>query len=147
MEELRLGDQLALFDRGATVAAYKNVSSGGAEECGCSGCRNFAVQRESAYPVVFKAILSRLGIDADKEGEAYEMGPSGDGRRLYGGWFYFVGELAEKGERLTELDDGFQCYFREARHLPAADPAFGTRVAALEFVTKARWVLEENPPR
>jgi len=146
MEDFCLGDQLIRFDRAATLAAYKEVPSGGSEQCGCSGCRNFLVQREAIYPQSFRAVLERLGIDPRKEGEAYEIGPSGDGHRLYGGWFYFVGELAEAGEKMTDLLSGFQCYFRASTALPAADACFGNRVAAIEFVAKADWILDEIPP-
>jgi hypothetical protein len=145
MDELRLGDQLVRYDHDATVTAYREVPSGDAERCGCLYCRNFAAQRDLVYPQAFRALLDQLGIDLHKEGEAYEMGPAGEEFRLYGGWFYFVGELIEKGERQTELAQDFQCYFAPRTSLPSADACFGNRVAAIEFVTKAPWVLDESP--
>ncbi len=147
MEELRLGDHVVRYDREATVTAYREVPSGGAERCGCCGCRNFVAQRDLVYPQAFRALLDQIGIDLHKEGEAYEMGPAGDGLRLYGGWFYFVGELVEKGERETHLAQDFQCYFAPRTSLPPAEACFGDRVAAIEFVTKARWVPDGSPAR
>jgi len=93
MTEMRVGDQTIRYDREATAAAYENI------ERGCASCKNFAAQRNLAYPSSFLAILQQLGIDAAKEGEAFECGPVEDGCRLYGGWFHFVGELVIAGER------------------------------------------------
>ena len=142
MEELRLGDQFVRYDRQATVTAYVGIPSGGAERCGCSYCRNFAAQRNLAYPEAFRTLLDQLGIYSRKEGEAYEMGPARDGTRLYGGWFFFVGELIEKGERLIQGGD-FQYWFRPSFPRPPA--SFGNQVAAIEFSTQVPWVLEESP--
>jgi hypothetical protein len=76
MEELRLGDQIARYDRDATVAAYALMPSGGAERCGCVHCRNFAAQRDTVYPSEFRDLLKKLGIDPNKEGEIYDkVGP------------------------------------------------------------------------
>jgi len=47
MTELQIDDQLIQYDREATAAIYSTLKSGGAEECGCIACRNFAAQRDS----------------------------------------------------------------------------------------------------
>jgi hypothetical protein len=73
MLELCLGDQVIRYDREATVAAYCAVRSGGADRCSCVYCRNFAAQRANVYPPDFRALLDQLGIDPNKEGEAYDM--------------------------------------------------------------------------
>jgi hypothetical protein len=72
MTELRVGDQTIRFDREATASVYTTVDRGGAEECGCVFCKNFAAQRTLVYPDSFSAVLHQLGIDPDKEGEVYE---------------------------------------------------------------------------
>ena len=102
MTELRLGDQLIDYDRELTIAAYQNVPAGDADRCGCDSCRNFAVQRGSAYPEQFVVLLDQLGIDRGKEGEVYECGQEASGMHMYGGWFYFVGRLTMPGEYLVE---------------------------------------------
>jgi hypothetical protein len=102
---------------------------------------NFAAQRHSAYPETFRLLLDQLGIDSEKEGEAYECGPDGD-LTVYGGWFYFVGELVEQGERMsTDAASGFQYWFASPGHFPKPHFDFGKNVAAVEFVTKLPWVL------
>jgi hypothetical protein len=109
MTELRIGNQLIRFDREAAIAAYSRILQGDADRCPCSGCRNFALLRDKAYPETFRAFLAKLGTDANKEGEAFSYGPKGQGH-YYGGWFYFGGELVEVGERSVGAGNDFQ-YF------------------------------------
>ena len=84
MEQIQLGDQVIRFDRERTRQAYSSMKGGDAERSGCSYCRNFAAQRSTAYPEVFRSLLDQLGIDPEKEGEVYESGPEGS-LRMYGG--------------------------------------------------------------
>jgi hypothetical protein len=143
MEELRLGDQIVRNDREATVAAYIALPTGGADRCGCVHCRNFAVQRDDVYPQAFRALLDNLGIDPSKEGEVYDkVGPFDDKIRATGGWFYFVGALIERGERLMQAGD-FEYWFQPS--FPRAPACFGESVAAIEFATRLPWILHENP--
>jgi hypothetical protein len=139
----RLGDQLIRYDRKATVDAYKAVLEGGADRCACVHCRNFAAQRTDVYPPAFRTLLDQIGIDPRKEGEVYDMvGPFEQRVRLTGGWFYFVGELIEKGEKLI-TDGEFQYWFQPSFPRPPA--CFGDRVAAIEFTAQVPWVLDEAP--
>ncbi len=143
MQELRLGDQLIRYDREAAAAAYLNLPSGGAERCGCIYCRNFAAQRANIYPPAFRALLDQLGIDPNKEGGMHdEIGPFEDKVRPTGGWFYFVGELIETGERLIQ-DGEFQYWFQPTFPRPPA--VLGDQVAAIEFRVTVPWVLDEGP--
>jgi hypothetical protein len=105
MTEMRVGDQTIRCDREATAAVYGTLEHGDAEECGCTFCKNFAVQRELIYPASFRALIEQLGVDPNKEGEIFECGPVEDGRHLYGGWFYFVGEMVTAGERNHNAPD------------------------------------------
>jgi hypothetical protein len=116
MDQSKLGDQKVRYDREQTRRAYSAIKSGDAERCGCSYCRNFAAQRSTAYPETFRTVLDQLRIDPEKEGEVYECGPEG-ALRVYGGWFYFAGELIEPGERMTDAGSGFQYYFVDAKRI------------------------------
>src|ERR1035438_1387315 len=109
MDEIQAGDQTIRFDRTLTRAAYSAVPGGGAERCGCLYCLNFAAQRSSVYPDEFRSLLKQIGIDHEKEGEVYEVGPEGD-VRIYGGWFYFAGEVLKSGERNSTLAN-FEVWF------------------------------------
>jgi hypothetical protein len=144
MEQLHSGDQTIRYDREQTGRAYAELKSGDAERCGCSYCRNFAAQRSMVYPENFRRLLNQLGVDAEKEGEVYECGPEGS-MRVYGGWFYLVGELIEAGERMTDSGSGFQYYFVDTKHLPKPSANFGQSVLAIEFSTKLPWVISDQP--
>ncbi|MGO9273678.1 MAG: hypothetical protein ACLQOO_26145 [Terriglobia bacterium] len=144
MEQIQLGDQLIRYDREQTRKTYSAIKGGGAERCGCCYCLNFAAQRAMAYPENFRLLLGQLGIDPEKEGEVYEYGPEGP-LRVYGGWFYFVGELVEAGEQITDATCDFQYFFADAKHLPGAEADFGEHVLAVEFLTKVPWVIAEQP--
>jgi hypothetical protein len=146
MAELQVGDQTIRWDREATIAAYESVVQGGAEECGCMFCRNFAAQRGLVYPASFLQVLERLGIDPTKEGEVFEYGPVGDGVHLYGGWFYLAGEMVNAGERncVAPEVDGFDYFF--GRSAPAPPAAFRSGPwLALEFTLRVKWVIPEPP--
>ena len=144
MTELRIGDQTIRHDRAATAAVYASLKQGFAEECGCLFCKNFAAQRSLVYPASFRALLEQLGIDPNKEGEAFEYGPVEDGCHLYGGWFYFVGELVTAGERNCSAPDShYFDYFFTTAH-PSAQAFQGGSMLAVEFTTHIRWVLVES---
>jgi len=140
MNQLRIADQLIRYDRVATVAAYSQMKQGGADLCTCSGCRNFVVLRDRVYPDAFRELLKTLGIDAKKEGEAVHYGPKARSH-LYGGWFYFVGKIIESGEKCSTTGDGFQYW--AGTSFPRPPVAFGKTVAAIEFMTRLPWVLDE----
>jgi hypothetical protein len=73
----------------------------------------------------------------------YEVGPEGD-LRIYGGWFYFVGEVANLGERNSALTN-FEFWFVDAKRLPKPVADFSDKIAAVEFITKLPWVLPNQP--
>jgi hypothetical protein len=144
MDQIQSGDQVIRHDREQTRKAYSAMKGSSAERCGCSYCLNFAAQRSTAYPENFRLLLDRLGIDPVKEGEVYECGPDGP-LRVYGGWFYFVGEFIEAGERMTDAASDFQYFFADAKRLPKPEVDFGENVLAVEFITKLPWVIPEQP--
>ena len=141
MEELRAGNQVIRYDAERNRRAYAQVARGGAEDCACVHCRNFAAQREAAYPADFRAMLELLGIDYRKEEESYDL-HSADGQVLYGGWFFLAGEMVVIGENLEkEIGSEFKFSFRDARRLRIPDEDFGEQLLALDFVTTLPWVV------
>jgi hypothetical protein len=140
--EMRVGDQTIRCDRNRTQYVYSTIEKGGADECGCIYCQNFAAQRDSAYPDSFKLLLDRLGIDPAKEGEAYEIGPIDGGKFSYGGWLYFTGEMIEAGTKNTTLD-AFEFWF--TTKCPDAPAFHGGPLLAVEFLTAINWVLAVRP--
>jgi hypothetical protein len=145
MTEMTIGDQTVRYDRDATAAVYGTIEHGDAEKCGCIFCKNFAVQRDIAYPASFRALLEQLGIDPKKEGEAFEYGPVAEGCHLYGGWFYFVGEMVTAGERTSNATKSREFAFWFTATFPGA-AAFGSGpLLAIEFATHVKWLLPDDP--
>ncbi len=144
MTEMRIGDRTIRYDRDATAAVYACLEGGFAEACGCIFCKNFAAQRDVVYPESFRALLEQLGIDPNKEGEAFECGPVEDGCRLYGGWFYFVGEMVAAGERNCNAPEAHYFEFFFTRSHPKAEAFRDGPILALEFSTHVKWVLPES---
>ena len=142
--ELRAGDQLILHDRESTQRAYDAIESGGTTDCGCSLCRNFIAQKPSAYPPSFLDLLELLGINPAKEGEVYEWGPTDNGDRSYGGWFFLTAQIIERGESHVSKD-GIEYWFASGLSLPRPNGDFGLDLLALNFTTSIPWVLEETP--
>lgn len=144
MDQIQAGDQIVRYHREKTIAAYSTMKSGDADRCGCSSCLNFAAQRRTAFSEDFLRLLHQLGIDPQKEGEAYECGPEGD-LTVYGGWFYFVGALVQPGEQLTtDSVSGLQYWFADAKRLPKPAVDFGDNVLAVKFVTRLPWVISQS---
>ena len=144
MDQIQVGQQIIRFDTDRTRKAYALMERGDAERCGCSYCRNFSAQRSTVYPQNFRSLLEQLGIDPEKEGEVYECGPE-NSLRLYGGWFYFAGELTGPDERVTDSNSDFQYWFADAKQYPAPAVDFGKSVMSLQFVTKLPWIISDQP--
>lgn len=134
-----MGDQRVRYDREATAAGYRSFS---ADRSNDMYHRNFAPQWAEIYPAAFRELLDQLGVDASKVGEVYDqVGPFEQEIRPTGGWFYFVGQLVEPGERLVQ-DGDFQYWFQPSFPRPPA--CFGDECGAIEFVAQVRWVLDDS---
>lgn len=145
MIELKVGDQVILFDQEFTRRAYSMIERGDADRCGCSYCRNYATQRSAAYPETFLNLLEKLGIDSTKEGEVYELHAE-NGLVQYEGWFFLSGELIVVGKYLSkDPPSDFQFYFTDAKRLPCPPADFGDRILAIDFLTKIPWIVEGEP--
>ena len=98
MKTIGFGLWTVTFDRKATTAAHTAMKSGGAEECRCGDCANFARQKPAPYPKEFLDLLNALGIDPQREIEVYNQYCIYEGEFLdYAGWFYFVGHVEGEG--------------------------------------------------
>jgi hypothetical protein len=145
-KELTFGPQRVLFDREATVELYRQtITIPGADSCSCISCKNFAAQRGIVFPEEFCQFLGVLGIDARKEWEAFDydfgVNPSG---HLYGGWFLFVGELAEGPNKGIEpQQQPFAYWFTTS--FPTGTLPSGLKLCAVEFLVRVPWALSEMP--
>jgi hypothetical protein len=145
-KELSVGQQKVLFDREATLELYRQtITIPGADSCSCIPCKNFTAQRGNVFPQEFVQFLTTLGIDPLKEWEAfdYEFGEDQSGH-LYGGWFLFVGELAEGPDRdIGPQSKPFDYWFTTS--FPTGTLPIGSRYCAVEFLARIPWVLSEAP--
>jgi hypothetical protein len=137
MEELTLNDQTVLFDRAATISAYKLLDHGNADSCTCGDCKNFAKFRSQVYRTDLLVLLERLGIDPLKEWEAYSFGDAIKGHIPYGGWFVFVGEWSPASTRRKILESGKQPEsFSFTDSFPNVTEKFGSKVLAVQFLVE-----------
>ncbi len=146
--ELRIGDQTIRYDRECTRRVYTSIPTGDADVCGCLHCRNFAAQRDQAYPESFLQLLDHLGVDPAKESEVYYLYTDSKGKSEYGGWFHLVGEIVEPGCTFNERAQDnreFQFWFWFTQGLPANPEWDNETRIELAFITTVDWVLPESP--
>ena len=145
-QELCVGQQKILFDREATIDLYRQtITVPGADACGCIGCKNFAAQRQNAFPAEFLQLLGELGVDPMKEWEAFEYNFDAKNPRklvLYGGWFLFAGALVAGAEKRPDPQTGsFAHWFTSS--FPTGTLPTCVKLCAVEFLVQIPWVLPE----
>jgi hypothetical protein len=149
-------------DRDATREAYaateRSLSIGG---CGCNGCRNFALHRESLYSPQLLSFFDAVGLDYRKECEIGFPWPDA-GRWGYLWWFHFVGRIVSGPEcvidtgdpaKVSRLVNGFcvqQDIGLEVWLSSKRDQAFKVLgvlpLVQVDFVARLEWRLAEPPP-
>jgi len=134
-------------DREATINAYAKADSNHTSRCGCIYCRNFERVRTIIFPQDFRTLIETLGIDYNKEAEAYHNARLATGLHDYGGWFHFVGTLDETGDFApVDFGSGFTAWMLQA-HAPRLSPLKGLSVVELGFHSDAvPWLLDEPEP-
>jgi hypothetical protein len=145
MEEVQFGPWRLLVDGEATRRAYAG-RIGSPESCGCVECRNFAANRNLAYPAAALDLFARLGIDPQVESEIYYQGPVEGGRHSYGGWFHFIGRIEDDSFAIQPVGERFSLFFTN-KAVGLVPAAFGDGpVVQLEFYAEVPWVLTDEPP-
>jgi hypothetical protein len=144
MTEMTVGDQTIRYDPEATAAIYAKLRNGWAEDCGCVGCRNLLVQRDEVYPTAFRQLLKRLGIDPNKEAEAVADGPLENGLHHYGGWFFFIGEMATTGDASLISESPYFGYFFTRGGGPCPKEFRDGPTLGVGFEAHFKWVLNES---
>ena len=121
---------------------------GGADTCSCVWCRNFTLTRSSAYPLSFVVFLQSLGVDPNKEGEAWHAETHDDGHHTYGGWFHFIGSLnRDEGEcQAVQFGSSFRAWLQKA-NAPTVRGVSRTKLVQVEFISEQiPWLLAETSP-
>src|SRR5579862_3258505 len=157
MKAFRFGRWEIQSDTEATRRAYRQVSKGSPEECGCDPCLNFVAARNQIYNDPMASMFGDLGISLDREAEIYHMGRLPTGLHYYGGWFHFVGKIlsgadAEKKIRenvwqpdLHTSTDRFKFGFT-SRVQQVRQAFAGLPLIQLEFSAEVPWVLDSKEP-
>ena len=156
-----------LVDVEATRKAYDTVLKGGAEDCNCLPCQNFAAAKHLAFPREVLALFKNLGVDPTKEAEVCHYGKSNSGNHCYGGWTHFIGyvtsgkkisltqecDMALRGESynnptmvrgfdMEKVDDSCQIGFAEGGGL--YHNSFNHQpLVQIEFVVEVPWILQD----
>jgi hypothetical protein len=142
-KELQVGQQNIRFDREATVALYRDtITVPGADRCICISCKNFAAQRDKAYPEEFLHLLAELGINPLREWEAFDYDSGLEKKRghLYGGWFLFSGELIGGAEERPKTEQPtFAHWFTTS--FPRGTLPRDAKLCAVEFLARLPWIL------
>jgi hypothetical protein len=143
-----LGSWLVEYDADATRLAYDGVTASGPEKCECEGCKNWLLAREAVYPTEFLELLRRIGIDATKESEVYDIGgvPIKPKVHYYGGWFHFFGRVSRASDEMPEtisVNDTFSYAFHSS-YAPGPE-AFvsSTDSCRIEFNAEALWLISD----
>ena len=69
---ITLGHWVIEVDVQATASAYASMAQGSAADCGCTDCRNWIEQRDTALSRDFLELIKAIGIDPNKETEVSE---------------------------------------------------------------------------
>ena len=77
-----------------TREVYAQIECGGAEDCGCEACFNFATTRHLVYSAELLEFLDWLGIDPQLEAWARHEARLASGPHRYTVSFYLVGRIA-----------------------------------------------------
>jgi hypothetical protein len=141
-----------------TREAYALIDSGGAEECGCETCFNFAATRHLLYTPELLEFLDTLGVDPLLEAEVNHEACLGPGRHGYTAHFYVVGEIAQgpctsvarMGQRNAcsreSAGGGIRVGFSSA-DCGVPEAFRGMPVVCLEVSVVAPWISNAPEPR
>jgi len=147
MEIMSLQKYNFQYDKQATSIAYGNINNYCVEQCSCSYCENFNVSRNEIYTPEFLKLLSKMGIDYQREAEVYHIKAYDNNLHLYGGWFHFIGRLThtvvQSNNRIKEavrFGDNLKVFITEQTIL--VDTAFNDKpVLQLEFRVVTPWMI------
>ncbi len=139
--KLDLGGYVLEADPARTRKTYLEIGKGGAEECGCSYCRNYLAVLPSALPEQVLSFFSAAGIDVRKDAEIYEQGEVSPGMRSYGGEYYLWGSVVTEPIGEQTLPNGFRFAF--TKPTPLAQEQFKSEGAlCFYFTANLPWVLK-----
>jgi hypothetical protein len=140
-----------------TREAYAQIECGGAEDCGCEACFNFATTRHLVYSAEVLEFLEWLGIDPQLEACARHEARLAGGAHRYTVSFYLVGRIARgpatpiarrRGQVYESLEPAGDVEVGFCADATDAPEAFrGLPCVRLEMRVVAPWVANGPEPR
>lgn len=139
-----------------TREAYALMDTGGAEQCGCEECFNFATTRHLLYTPEVLELFDWLGVDPLLEADVRHDTCLGSGRHGYTACFYLVGEIADGPATTTarhglreessreSAGSGISVGFSSGGDVP--DAFRGLPVVCLEVSVVAPWISNAPEP-
>ena len=140
---IELGDYVLEVDPERTKATYRQIEKGGAETCGCSGCKNYRAALPESLPKEVVLFFSTAGVDPTKDAEIYEQGELSHGVRSYGGEYYLWGTIVTEPRKEQVLSNNFRFTFMQPS--PLAQKQFRSEGAlCFYFTAELPWVLDSE---
>ena len=146
------------YDHDHTILAYSKMEHGDADNCDCSMCQNFRELRGCLYPESILRVLEDIGVNYRKECDISHVCKLENGRHLYLGGFYYVGEveyLDEKYRPSEEIDnitvavnETFSWHFTHILFAPNAMPDVSgdKKLIEIAFSAELPWVIDLPEP-
>ena len=140
-----------------TREAYAQIECGGAEDCGCEACFNFATARHLVYSPEVLEFLEWLGIDPQLEAWPRHAARLARGAHRYTVGFDLVGRIARgpstpvafrRGRPYESLESAGDVQVGFCADASDAPEAFrGLPCVRLEVRVEAPWVANGPEPR
>ena len=156
METISLNKWAVDTEPELTREAYALLDCGGAEDCGCEACFNFAAARHLIYSAELLDFFEWLGIDPQLEADACWTTRLADGAHGYTVGFYLVGRIAsgpptpvarrsgQLWDSLERAGDSWVGFSADASQAP--DVFRGLPCVRLEVRVAAPWVSNAPEP-
>ena len=135
-----LGKSIVEVDVDVARESHAAIKVPGFEECGCSYCRNWILQRKESYSPSGVRLLTDVGIKIRYETEVWDM-PWDEGRRYCSGWYRFVGGIVCHSHEYVDFG-GMELWVSQG--LSYSVPCLVPEAASeIHFSKVIDWVLDE----
>jgi hypothetical protein len=163
MNKIKFKNWVFDIDPLSTKNVYENIKNGGSDNCSCSYCKNYRIQKDKAFPQEILTLFEKLGIDYRKEVEVPQLCKTKDGLHQYDGWFHFIGKI-KRGNKLINILNNIRNVFGKQKvlHYQSITNDFSILftegkelvnhlfkdypTVQLEYVTNLKWIINEEEP-
>ena len=127
-----------------TRDTYRAIAADAPYQCPCAFCMNFRALGTTPFPEDVLGFFDAAGIDLSQPAETYEYHETSQGKHLYGGEYYFFGDVP-LGDS-SELDTSGVFDFVFTSPSPLAQEKFKVEGAVcFQFIVEVPWVIAVAP--